>query len=127
MVNNNAKKAILSFGTIAAIALEVANKLTSEGKALDAYSLPCLKPINEEKMIKTLCKYNVICTLEEHNIIGGLSSIISDIIARNGLAIRLQSFAINDRLCCEVGDQDYLRQANKIDFKSVYKTISEDW
>lgn len=126
MVDNHAKKVILSYGTIASVALEVANKLTSEGRAIDAYSLPCLKPINEEKMIQTLKRYETIYTLEEHNIIGGLSSIVADIIARHGLAIRLRPFAINDRLCCEVGDQDYLRQTNKIDSKSVYEAISED-
>lgn len=126
MLKKNARKAIFSYGTIASIALEVADRLTKEGKAIDAYSMPCLKPINEEKMINVLRQYDIIYTLEEHNIIGGLSSIIADLIAHYGLALRLRSFAINDRLCSEVGDQDYMRKVNKLDPQSIYEAIHED-
>jgi transketolase len=119
----NAKEAILSYGNIASVALEISEKFSNESFNLDSYSMPCLKPINEEKMIAFLQKYDAIYTLEEHSIIGGLSSIISDIIAHNGLQTRLYSFAIQDHLCSDVGNQEYLRKVNNIDFPSVYRAI----
>lgn len=126
MFKQKAHQAIFSYGTIASVALEVAHRLSKDGKALDAYSMPCLKPINEERVLDVIRQYNVIYTLEEHNIIGGLASIIAEIIARHGLAIRLRPFAINDRLCSEVGDQEYLRKVNHLDSLSVYQAINED-
>lgn len=119
----NAKEAILSYGNIASVALEISEKFSNESFNLDSYSMPCLKPINKEKMIAFLQKYDAIYTLEEHSIIGGLSSIISDIIAHNGLQTRLYSFAIQDHLCSDVGNQEYLRKVNNIDFPSVYHAI----
>lgn len=121
------EKAIFAFGTISKVALDVSKKLIEEGKLLDVYSLPSLKPIDDRAFINVLKKYKIVYTLEEHNIIGGLASIISDIIARNSLNVRLVPFAINDKLCSDVGDQDYLRGLNDIDFASVFQRILKNW
>lgn len=121
------EKAIFAFGTIAKVALDVSKKLIEEGKLLDVYSLPSLKPIDDRAFINVLKKYKIVYTLEEHNIIGGLASIISDIIARNSLNVRLVPFAINDKLCSDVGDQDYLRGLNDIDFASVFQRVFKNW
>jgi len=121
------EKAIFAFGTIAKVALDVSKKLIEEGKLLDVYSLPALKPIDDRAFINILKKYKIVYTLEEHNIIGGLASIISDIIARNNLNVRLVPFAINDKLCSDVGDQDYLRGLNDIDFASVFQRVFKNW
>lgn len=121
------EKAIFAFGTISKVALDVSKKLIEEGKLLDVYSLPSLKPIDDRAFINVLKKYKIVYTLEEHNIIGGLASIISDIIARNNLNVRLVPFAINDKLCSDVGDQDYLRRLNDIDFASVFQGILKNW
>jgi transketolase len=126
MLKSNAKQAIISYGTIAAVALRVGKRLSAEGNHLDAYSMPCLKPINEEKTLNLLKQYKTIYTLEEHNAIGGLSSIIAELIAKNPVKVKLRSFAIPDCLCSEVGDQEYLRKVNKIDFQSIYEAIKED-
>lgn len=121
------EKAIFAFGTISKVALDVSKKLIEEGKLLDVYSLPALKPIDDQAFINILKKCKIVYTLEEHNIIGGLASIISDIIARNSLNVRLVPFAINDKLCSDVGDQDYLRGLNDIDFASVFQRILRNW
>lgn len=113
-----ASEAIFSYGTIAKTA-----KLVGEHLGIDSYSVPCLKPIDEERFVNTLKKYKKVYSLEEHNIIGGLASIISDLIARYNLNIEFVPFAINDILCSAVGSQDYLRKVNGLDFDSLVSKI----
>jgi transketolase len=127
MALTNAKKAIFSYGTIASVALSLSQKLQKDNLRLDAYSLPALKPINEQAFIKVLNQYDTVYTLEEHNLIGGLSNIVADLIARHGLSTKLVPFAIRDKLCCDVGDQEYLRRVNNIDVESLYAIIAEDY
>lgn len=123
MSDNKAESAIIAYGTISKVALDVSAKVNEQGYKLDAYSMPSLKPIDNQEMIEVLKKYKIVYTLEEHNIIGGLASIVSEIIARNNLNVRLIPFAINDKLCSDVGDQEYLRKANEINFESVYMIV----
>ncbi|NLB49261.1 MAG: transketolase [Erysipelotrichia bacterium] len=120
MMNNflKAKEAIFSYGTIAKNALEVANQLE-----FDSYSVPCLKPIDEKKFIEVLKQYKKVYTLEEHNVIGGLASIISELIAKHHLDLELRAFGINDILCSAVGDQEYLRKVNHLDIPSLLNEI----
>lgn len=119
-LHKETNSAIFSYGTIAKTA-----KLVGEHLKIDSYSVPCLKPIDEEKFVKTLKKYEKIYSLEEHNIIGGLSSIISDLIARYNLNVKFVPFAINDILCSAVGSQDYLRKVNGLDFDSLVSKIEK--
>jgi len=84
----------------------------------------CLKPINETFYIKLLKKHKIVITVEEHSEIGGLSSIIADIISReSNLKNLLYKFALKDKVHLEIGNQSYLRLKNGIDAISLYKKI----
>lgn len=117
---DKADEAIFSYGTIAKTA-----ELVGKHLGLDSYSVPCLKPIDEERFVEILKKYKRVYSLEEHNIIGGLAAIISDLIARYNLNIEFVPFAINDILCSAVGTQDYLRKVNGLDFDSLVLEIKK--
>jgi transketolase len=117
---DNAKTAIFAYGSIADEAFEASKIL-----GLDSYSVPCLKPINEEKLLKLLKNYTKIYTLEEHNILGGLFSLMSEINAKYSLNIKIFPFAVMDVLCSAVGDQEYMKKFNHIDLDSVVARIKK--
>jgi len=89
-------------------------------------SVPVLKPINEEKIIKAVKKYNTIYTLEEHYATGGLGSIMCDIVATNGLNKKVVKLALKEENISYIGSQKNIRYKNDIGARSVYSRIIAD-
>lgn len=50
--------------------------------------IPTIKPIDKELIIETAKTHDVIVTVEEHNIYGGLGSAVSEVLAPEGISCR---------------------------------------
>lgn len=117
---------VLCTGAIIGEALLANQKLQKlTGKSFSVYSILKLKPIDENAIINILEGFEKVIVVEEHNRIGGLSSIISEVIAKNGLGIKVVSVGINDCYASIVGDQNYLRKIYKIDSDSILSKMIE--
>ena len=93
--------------------LEIGNKWCveweSEGINATLISMHTIKPLDTD-IIKAVINNNTpIITLEEHNIIGGLGSAVSEVIAESGVAVKFKRIAINDEYTHLIGSQNYLR------------------
>ena len=82
-----------------------------------------IKPFNKNLARKIISKAELVVTLEEQNILGGLGSIISETIAENQLKVKLIKFGINDTYAKLYGDRDWLHNYHKISVKHVEKSI----
>lgn len=104
--------AILAAGAIVNEALKAAELLSQKGveaKVVDMYSL---KPIDKEQIAKcTNCR--LMLTIEEHTIVGGLGSAVSEVLAENALPNKLLRLGVNDRFAI-VGDYEYLLRQNRL-------------
>ena len=95
-------------------------QLKEQGKSITLLSMPTVKPIDREAIIKIINKGAPIVTLEEHNIIGGLGSAVAEIIAESGKGVKLVRRAIPDVFSHYVGSQSFLRKQfglDKLDFQ----------
>jgi transketolase len=98
--------------------LKMASRLCKHFPSLGLVSAPSLKPINEVQ-VREICKTNdCLITLEEHSVLGGLGSIISE-IASTILDIEIQKIGIEDKFSKYCGSYEYLLQEHKIDFESL--------
>ena len=61
-----------------------------EGIHVNLVSMPTIKPINQSSIKKLIDKRIPIITLEEHSIIGGLGTTISEIIAESGISVKFK-------------------------------------
>lgn len=121
---------VLSTGAIADEVVEAIGILKSKDIHVAHFTIPRLKPLDEETVINCALQYSHIITVEEHNVIGGLGSAVAEIVSslkvqenqQNATLIRM---GIKDEYCSVVGDQKYLRQHNRIDSKSIVQTILE--
>ncbi|UOF91386.1 1-deoxy-D-xylulose-5-phosphate synthase [Fodinisporobacter ferrooxydans] len=84
-------------------------KLREKGKSVTHISMPTIKPI-DKSIINEVIELGVpIISLEEHSIIGGLGSAISEIIAESGKAVNFKRIGINDSYSHYVGNHEFLR------------------
>lgn len=102
---------ILSTGNMLPTALEAAAVLEQRGgwKA-EIISFHTVKPL-DTRLLHTLCeRFSLVVALEEHSLIGGLSSAIAEWMADHGpFATKLLRFGTPDRFPHSIGSQKYMR------------------
>lgn len=72
---------IVSTGLCVPACLEAAQALEAEGISAGVINIHTIKPIDEELLIHAAEKTGKIVTVEEHSIIGGLGSAVSDVLS----------------------------------------------
>lgn len=86
---------IAAIGDLVPEALKAAARLEEEGIKAAVLDMACIKPIDAELIKKYAFLTKKIITAEDHNVIGGLGSAVSEIIAQEGTA-RVQRVGIKD-------------------------------
>lgn len=115
--------AVITIGTVINEAIKAADILREQNNYISVYSVYSLKPIDKEQILEIAKKYNYIITVEEHQITGGLGSIIAEIIAENNMNTKIIRLGLNDEFTSVVGNQEYLREIYKIDYKTIIRKI----
>ncbi len=109
--------------------IEEATKAADEMKSkfnLNIKVLGChmIKPFNEKDLINNLTDAEIVLTLEEHNLVSGFGSLISDVLFRNKVYVKhFINLGINDLYSAEVGDQKFLRKKNKINKEEIIEQL----
>lgn len=123
LITDGMEIVILACGTIVSEAIKAGHMLRDLGIPISVYSVPCIKPIDKESLDVLSEKANLIVTVEEHNIIGGLGGAVSEILAEKNKHASLLRIGLNDEYTTEVGEQDYLRKYYGLDAESIYYKV----
>ncbi|EHQ92233.1 transketolase family protein [Desulfosporosinus youngiae] len=73
--------AIMANGVMVSMALEAAAELAAEGINVSVVNVASVKPLDEETIVRIAKTTKAVVTAEEHNVIGGLGSAISEVLA----------------------------------------------
>ena len=98
---------IISTGAQTARTTAALDLLHADGIHLRHLHLHTLKPANADAIIAHLAGGSAVCTVEEHTIIGGLGELVSDLVTRDGLGVRVTRIGLDDRWS-ESGPNDFL-------------------
>jgi transketolase len=115
----NNKIVFLATGSMVSVANRIANELLD----CDVWSVPSLKPINEEQVLKIADLAEDIVVFEEHSTAGGLGSIIAEIVSSVASA-RVTRFGIQDRFSEKCGSYQYLMKEHGLDFDTLKERLS---
>jgi len=74
---------IVAMGIMVSIALEAARNLTQEGIDTGVLNMSTVKPLDMETLLEAATKCKLIVTAEEHSIIGGLGSAVSEFLCEH--------------------------------------------
>ncbi len=119
--------AVLATGPVLAEALDAYNILEREGIRIGVYNCIALKPFDVDGLMAIARRYKAIVTVEEHNVVGGLGSIVSDALMGIGCHgdMQIVKLGLQDVYTSVVGSQKYLRQYYHIDAKAIVEVITE--
>ena len=93
VLKKGSKVAIIASGLMVQESLKAYELLESKPTVID---IPTIKPIDKELIIETAKTHDVIVTVEEHNIYGGLGSAVSEVLAPEGIACRQYMLGMRD-------------------------------
>lgn len=74
---------IFATGNTLQIALDAKNELEKMNKSVRVVDLYSIKPVDEETVIRCAKETDILISIEDHSIIGGIGSIISNILTQN--------------------------------------------
>ncbi|WP_405174896.1 transketolase C-terminal domain-containing protein [Paenibacillus sp. FSL H8-0261] len=127
-VKDGHKIAIFTTGAIFDEAFEARELLIMKDITPALYTFPTVKPIDRETITECALKYDVIVTIEEHNVIGGFGSAVSEVLAElpNPRA-RIIKIGLDDIYSSIVGSQKYLRDIYGMSANQISKKINENF
>lgn len=114
---------IMTTGPILNDVILASELLLNDGISAEVISVHTLKPIDKGNVIDMATSTGKLVIVEEHNIIGGLSAAIAEILIESDSNIPVLKIGLDDKFAVGYGTLDQVRKANGLDFKSIYKKI----
>lgn len=99
---------LLGTGFMTAVALAASDLLESEGISAAVAHLPCLKPLDEELVVRLARETGAFVTIENHRIYGGLGGAVAETVARQ-YPVLVESMGLGDDVFEAAPLQDLLQ------------------
>lgn len=111
------KVAILNFGTLLPAAIEAA-----ENVGATVCDMRWVKPIDEELITRLAQSHQLLVTLEENSIAGGVGSAVGEYISRQGLQVSLMQLGLPDEFI-DHGKREKILSSIGLDAKGITQSI----
>jgi transketolase len=89
--------ALLTYGSLLAEVAEAARILEDRGAPIRLVNMRSLAPVDEGAIVEAARRTHVIATIEDHFRVGGLYSIVCEVLAQYGLTRRVIPIAFDQR------------------------------
>ncbi|MBJ7556923.1 transketolase family protein [Marinomonas spartinae] len=110
---------ICALGSVVHEAVEAANRLAEKGIAVSVVNVSSIRPLNRQALTVMLQGAPHVVTVEEHNINGGLGSIVSEVMAEKAIPASLLRLGVQDGYYAAAGSRQFTREQLSIDSASL--------
>ena len=107
--------ALVALGSTVHEAVDAAARLADQGISASVINVPSVRPLDREALSNSLRDIRYVVSVEEHNVNGGLGSIVAEVLAEYGHAARLKRLGINDGEYAIAADRKEMRAWHSID------------
>lgn len=114
---------IIANGDVLSICAKACDELSSLGISAALLDMHTIKPIDREAVLAAIERNGRIVTVEDHNILNGLGSAVSEIVAEEGRGI-VRRIGVRDRFG-ESAPYEVLLEMNGITSAEIAKTAAE--
>lgn len=102
---------LLSTGNMLPEALEAQHVLAEKGISAEVVSFHTVKPLDNERLADAFSRYRLVATIEEHSLIGGFGSAVSEWVIDGGIAPKkFIRFGTPDAFFKKSGEQEFARE-----------------
>jgi len=118
---------IIATGVMVHEAFKLAELLAKDSIDAGIIDIYRIKPLNEDLLISYFDNKTKLVTLEEHSIIGGLGSAVSEMLTDRCLCISMMRFAMPDKNFELYGDRQWLHKSYGLDMQSSREKIIHEY
>jgi transketolase len=97
IVTEGTDVALLTYGCLTRECYEAAERLAEAGIGARLVNMRTLKPVDEAAILRAARETSLVVTVEDHFAIGGLATIVAEVVASNQVPARLHSIAMAGR------------------------------
>ncbi len=116
---------IFALGSVVHEAYQASLDLKNEGVSVELINISSIRPMQKDRIIESIQKTKKVLTVEEHSLHGGLGSIISEVIADNGLNAKLRRLGISEGTFSKSGPREEIRSYYNLDRKGITNMVKE--
>jgi len=120
LIRDGKHAAVITTGGMVYRAVQACEKLREKGVEVQVLNISCLSDLDIEAILKA-AKTGTIITYEDHHVQTGLGSLIGNVLAEHGLAIRLRKMGITQY--GSSGKPDDLYRMQGLDVQSLIQTV----
>lgn len=118
--------AIFCAGSILEEGIKAADVLKKDNISTSVYSFLTVKPIDRYTIEFSSNHYDLIVTLEEHNVMGGFGSAVAEVFSELVKPkARLKKLGLSDEYSSIVGSQNYLREQYGLSAEKVVLKVKD--
>ena len=122
MLKSGSDVLVITYGAVTIDCLKAAAALDGDGISAAVADMHTIKPLDLDFLADNIGKYKAVVTVENHSVMNGLGSAVSEYIAESGQAVKFKRIGVQDRFG-EVGFRPYLQQALGLDADSIAEGI----
>lgn len=116
---------VCALGSTVHEAVAAADELKEKGVNISVVNVSSIRPLNKDTLAAQLNKAKLVVTVEEHNINGGLGSVVSEVMAESACAAKLIRLGVADGGYAAAGDRAYTRQQLSIDSVGIQSVCQQ--
>ncbi|MCE0495980.1 transketolase family protein [Vibrio salinus] len=118
-ITEGADIVLIGMGSTTYEVVSAAEQLKSRGISAKVLSIASFRPLDRDKLAEYLSGMSYVITAEEHNVNGGLGTVISEVIAEYGLSTHLKRLGIDDGGYALAADRKSMRAHHEIDSAGI--------
>lgn len=111
--------ALVATGSTVHEIVDAAALLADSGIQATVVSVPSIRPCDTKALLAALKGCKAVITVEEHNINGGLGSLVAEVLAEGGTAAVLKRLGIPDGEYAAAANRGWMRQHHGFDAQSI--------
>ena len=114
---------VYTTGSILEEVVRAADILSDESRKLKIVNVSCIKPFDVNCLLRDVVSFGRIFVVEEHNVHGGLGSIVAETIAYNGLGAEVIPIGLKNVFAEGYGTHEQVRRRNGLDAMGIVDVI----
>ena len=119
ILRQGADVSIVALGSVVHEAVDAAALLAEQGIHAQVINLSSIRPLQRDVLLSALSGTRAVISVEEHNVNGGVGSLVAEVLAEAGLGIPLIRLGIGDGEYAAAGAREPTRALHNIDAAGI--------
>jgi transketolase len=123
-LREGADATLISIGGILRNSVRAAERLAKEGIQTRVLSMHTLKPLDTAAVLAAARETEIIFTIEEHSILGGLGTAVAEVLAESdGIRAPLKRIGVPAAFSPHIGSQEHMLECHGLTDEAIAKTV----